>query len=277
MIAKMGDLLSHTRDRARILCGFNVFGYEDALAVVQASVAMRAPILLMVNRAMAAFMPPEICGPMLCSLAQEAATPIGIHLDHARDLTTMERALRSGFTSVMYDGSKETLDVNIQKTSEARELADRFGATLEGEVGTVPYTDLGETEQELTTAKDATRFVDETGVDALAISIGNLHRLTRPKAQIDFKRLNDIENALAIPLVLHGASGLPDEAMHRLLRTRVSKLNIGTRLRQAFAAGLRSYLDDNPDDFDRLRIMKASIPHVHDAALAALRWTGWTP
>ncbi len=275
MIAKMGELLTTAVSDDRVLCGFNVFGYEDALAVVRAGEQNGAPLLLMVNRAMADFMPPEICGPMLRGLADNASVPVGVHLDHARDLSMVERALESGFTSVMYDGSKKPLDENIRLTAEARVLADRFEASLEGEVGTVPYDDLGETRAELTGAGEAGRFVAGTGVDALAVSVGNIHRLTSQEARIDFERLRTIEREVGVPLVIHGASGLAREDIRRLLGTGVAKFNVGTRVRQAFGLGLRRYLKEHPDDFDRMRILGSTIPIVTAVAVEVLTDAGW--
>ncbi|MDF1568181.1 MAG: class II fructose-bisphosphate aldolase family protein [Spirochaetaceae bacterium] len=275
MIAKLGDLLHLSVDSNRVLCGFNVFGYEDALAVVRAGDEMGSPLLLMVNRTMADFMPPEICGPMLRELAHRAAVAVGVHLDHAWDLDVIKRALDSGFTSVMFDGSKKPLNENIQLTSKVRELADEYGASLEGEVGTVPYDDLGETRGELTGVSDVRLFTESTGVDVLAVSVGNVHRLTQPEARIDFSRLAEIEAAINVPLVIHGASGLSDEDIRGLLGTSVAKFNFGTRLRQAFGSGIREYLRVNPEDFDRLRILGSTVPHIQKAATEALLKSGW--
>ena len=275
MIAKMGDLLHLSIESNRVLCGFNVFGYEDALAVVRAGEETEAPLLLMVNRAMADFMPPEICGPMLRELAHRAAVPVGVHLDHTWDLDVIKRALDSGFTSVMFDGSKKPLRENIRLTAKARVLADQYGASLEGEVGNVPYDDLGETRGELSGVSDVKLFAEATGVDVLAVSVGNVHRLTQPEAKIDFHRLAEIEAAVNVPLVIHGASGLSDDDIRRLLGTSVAKFNFGTRLRQAFGSGIREYLRDNPDDFDRLRILGATVPYIQNAAMEALLKSGW--
>ena len=275
MIAKLRDLLPPHGGPPRVLCGFNVFGYEDALAVVEAGGEIGAPVLLMVNRAMADFVPPEICGPMFRQLAERSASPVGVHLDHAWDLDVVSRALDSGFTSVMFDGSKKPLKENIHLTAKARVMADRFGASLEGEVGTVPYHDLGETHAELTSAAEAALFTRETNVDALAVSVGNIHRLNRPDARIDFNRLDEIEAAADIPLVIHGASGLPKADIQRLLGTRVAKFNIGTKLRQAFGTGLRNYLTANPEDFDRLRIFTSVKADMKSTAISLLQETGW--
>jgi len=275
MIAAMGDMLPMVVDRNRVLCGFNIFGYEDALAVVRAGEEMEAPLLLMVNRAMADFMPPSACGPMLRDLAERSSQPVGVHLDHSWDLGVLESALDSGFTSVMYDGSRRPLAENIRLTARARKLADRYGATLEGEVGTVPYDDLGESPGDFTRAVDAAALVEGSGVDVLAVSVGNIHRLTRPEARIDFERLAAIESAVEVPLVIHGASGVADEDFQRLLGTRVAKFNVGTRLRQAFGTALRDYLGNHPEDFDRLRILESTIAPVQDAARSVLIQSGW--
>lgn len=275
MKISLKEILSETVGRNRIICGFNIFGYEDAVAVTEAAEERQAPVLLMVNRAMADFMPPEICGPMLTRLAERSSAPIGVHLDHAWEMSALQRALESGFSSVMFDGSNKPLAENIRLTAEARTRADRFGASLEGEVGTVPYSDLGETEAEMTDPEQAGKFVRQTGVDVLAVSVGNIHRLTSTTANINFSRLQELEDVSPVPLVIHGASGLPDTEIRRLLPTGVAKVNIGTRLRMAFAKRLRGELNSDPDQFDRLQIMKKVIPAVRNAALQTLELSGW--
>ncbi len=175
----------------------------------------------------------------------------------------------------MYDGSRFPLKENIRLTLKARKLADRFGASLEGEVGTVPYDDLGQKKAFPTDALSAAEFVSETQVDALAVSVGNIHRLNTPCARIDFTLLDEIEQAVKVPLVIHGTSGIVKEDISRLLGTRVAKFNIGTRLRQAFAQALRGYLAENPEEFDRLRIMESAMPAVKSAAHEMLRDSGW--
>ena len=275
MISVMKDILPPADGPPRILCGFNVFGYEDALAVVSAAEEVGAPILLMVNRGMADFMPPEICGPMLRFLAVQSTTPVGVHLDHAWDLDTVQRALESGFTSIMFDGSRKPLAQNIRLSSDARAMTDRFGASLEGEIGTIPYSDMGETQVELTDADQAALFVKETQVDALAVSVGNVHRLTKPSARINFERLAEIEEAVDIPLVIHGASGLTESDILRMAGTRVAKFNIGTKIRQAFGTGFQRHFESTPQEFDRLKIFHTVIDSMRSAAVAVLEKTGW--
>jgi fructose-bisphosphate aldolase class II len=175
----------------------------------------------------------------------------------------------------MFDGSKLSLDENIRKTLEARKLTDSWGGSLEGEVGMVPYSDLGETNFSMTDAAEAGRFTRETGVDVLAVSVGNIHRLTEPTARIDFNRLREIEETAETPLVIHGVSGLPESDIRRLLSTGVAKFNIGTRLRMAFGKRLRETLNEDMGQFDRLRIMKSVIPAMRESAVDSLIIAGW--
>lgn len=275
MRVSLKEMLPDAVGRNRVICGFNIFGYEDAIAVIEAAEEKQAPVLLMVNRAMADFMPPELCGPMLSGLAERSSARIAVHLDHAWDLSVLERALEGGFSSVMFDGSKKPLEENIKLTARAREIADRYGASLEGEVGTVPYSDLGETDVDMTDAAEAGKFVEETGVDVLAVSVGNIHRLTVPTARIDFSRLREIEEVTSVPLVIHGVSGVPESEIRKLLPTGVVKFNIGTRLRMAFGKRLQNEFEKNPGQFDRLQLMQNVIPAVKNAAMESLMVTGW--
>ena len=275
MRVSLKEMLPDAVGRNRVICGFNIFGYEDAVAVIEAAEEKKAPVLLMVNRAMADFMPPDLCGPMLSRLAERSSARIAVHLDHAWDLNVLERALKSGFSSVMFDGSKKSLRENIELTAQARVIADRYGASLEGEVGTVPYSDLGEIADDMTDPEEAGRFVEETGVDVLAVSVGNIHRLMTPTAKIDFSRLGEIEKMTSVPLVIHGVSGITDSDIRKLLPTGVAKFNIGTRLRMAFGKRLQNEFDNDPGQFDRLQLMKKVIPAIRNAAVESLIVTGW--
>lgn len=275
MRVSLKEILPDVVGKDRVICGFNIFGFEDALAVIEAAEEKNAPVILMVNRDMAEFLPPVSCGPMLAGLAERSSARIAIHLDHSYDLSVLKSALESGFTSVMFDGSNLSLEENIKRTREARSLADFHEASLEGEVGTVPYSDLGVTDISMTEVVEAERFARETGVDVLAVSVGNIHRLTKPTARIDFDRLREIENATAVPLVIHGVSGLPDSDIKRLLSTGVVKFNIGTRLRMAFGKRLRETLNEDMGQFDRMRIMKSVIPAMREAAVYSLIVSGW--
>ena len=167
----------------------------------------------------------------------------------------------AGFTSVMIDGSKLSLAANIDLTASVAHMAHRAGVSVEGEVGVVGY--VGGAASSVTSPEDAMLFARDSGADALAISVGNVHLNTEKTSGIDFAALHAIEAMTTLPLVLHGGSGIPLKSRRRLARnSRVCKVNIGTELRMAFGQALRSSLANNPQGFDRISLLSPTISAV---------------
>jgi fructose-bisphosphate aldolase class II len=197
------------------------------------------------------------------------------HLDHTYDVNEVLRGVDLGFSSVMFDGSQLALADNITATARVVQYAHAAGCSVEAEIGSVPYAEgRAHIKSEITEVGDAVRLAFETGVDALAVSVGNVHRLNTPGAVIDFDRLAQIAAAVSVPLVIHGTSGISDQDIQRLARARVAKFNIGTRLRQAFGSGLRDTLSRHPGRFDRLEIMAEVMPVVSAEAMRIMRLLG---
>lgn len=260
----MQDYVARASAGQHIVAGFNVFGYEDAQAVIRAAERVGAPVLLMVNRDASRVMAVEHWGALLGSLANAAAVPVGVHLDHCSETNTILRAIGSGFTSVMYDGSKRPLAENLEITWEIVRQAHARQVLVEAELGTVPYSDLGETEICLTDPEEARRMQQETSVDWLAVSVGNIHRLETQKVPIRFPVLRSIERACTLPLVVHGASGILEQDVLRLRKTRVGKMNFGTVLRKAFGYTLREQMEQHQAEFDRLRLFEEPTAQVEE-------------
>jgi len=253
-----------------IVPGFNVFGHEDATAVIRAAELANSPVLLMINRDARQILAVEHWGALLNSMIRKAKVPVGIHLDHCSDLEPIIGAINSGFTSVMYDGSALPLAENIAQTKEIVHMAHAHGVAVEGEVGAVPYDEKNKEHIDLTSPEDAAIMHAASGLDWLAISIGNIHRMIERKVQIDFNRHHSIEKVCPMPLVIHGASGLLDEQVLELKKTCVAKLNYGTVLRLAFGNTLREEIASRPDTFDRLTLMKRPIEKVEERAYALI-------
>jgi fructose-bisphosphate aldolase, class II len=276
VLVNLAKILSPAVEGGYAVASFNVFGWEDARACIAAAEELGAPVVLAANLAFRQFMPLEVIASMLRRLAQDAATPVCVHLDHSHEISEVHRAIDAGFTSVMYDGSQLPIEENIAGTAQVLRWAHAAACSVEAEIGSVPYAEgRAHIKSELTEPEDAARLAIESGADALAISIGNIHRLTRPGATIDFARLARIEALVRIPLVIHGTSGIFEEDIARLARTRVAKFNIGTVLRQAFGASLRASLAAHPERFDRLEIMAEVMPAMQRAAARMIVLLGW--
>ncbi|MCH1982420.1 class II fructose-bisphosphate aldolase [Ruminococcus sp. OA3] len=260
------DYVKEAADSGRVIPGFNIFGYEDALAVTRAAEEAGCPVLLMVNRGAVDAMDAECWGKLLSSIAQRAAVPVGVHLDHCSDTDIIRRAVDSGFSSVMYDGSKLSFEKNREITQQMAEYAHACGVLLEAELGQVPYSDLGETEIRYTSPEEAAGISSETEADWLAVSVGNVHRLVDRTVTIDFSVLHQIQKVCRLPLVIHGSSGVSSGDIKRLKHEHIGKMNFGTVLRKAFSDALRMEMQEHPEEFDRLKLFAYPVTRVEQEA-----------
>ena len=271
--ATLTDVLIPALDGHYAVAGLVVLGWEDARAFVEAADETGLPVILQAGPGCRTYMPVAVLGPMFRHLAEQARVPVVCHIDHATTLEDCVRGIEHGFTSVMIDGSSLQLDANIALTARVMEAARKAGVSVDGEVGVVGYADGRPSTA--TPPEDARRFAVETGVDALAISIGNVHLQTEKSDGIDFAALKAIEMVTRLPLVLHGGSGIASDIRRRLAReTRVKKFNIGTELRMAFGAALRQSIAAEADAFDRNSLLGPTIPALRKAAAAIIRELG---
>ncbi len=252
------------------VCGLVCLGWEDARAYVRAAEAEGLPVILQAGPSCRAHTPLKVLGPMFRALGEGAAVPVVAHLDHGASREECREAIESGFTSVMYDGSRTPLEDNIADTAEIAAMARHAGVSCEGEVGFVGYA-AGEGSRG-TDPGEAKRFAAETGVDAMAISVGNVHLQERHEGGVDLARIRAIEAVTDVPLVIHGGSGIPHADRTELARTtRIAKFNIGTELRQVFGQALRDTLAGDPAIYDRVKILSAIEAPLEAAARRALR------
>ena len=258
-VATLNDVLRPAITGNHAVAGLVVLGWEDARAYVEAAEEAGLPVILQAGPGCRKHTPVAILGKMFRYLAEQASVPVVCHIDHAMALDECRAGIDHGFSSVMIDGSMLPLDENIALTAQVVALSKSFGVSVEGEVGVVGYANGAASSY--TSAGEAAMFERDTGVDALAISIGNVHLQTEKVAEIDLAALRAIEDVTTVPLVLHGGSGISPAMRHTLATTsRVKKFNIGTELRMAFGAALRTTLAEQPDTFDRIRILASTIP-----------------
>jgi len=272
-VATLNDVLLPAIAGRYAVAGLVVLGWEDAKAFVEAAEETGLPVILQAGPGARKYTPVPILGKMFRHLAEQARVPVVCHVDHARTMEECRESIGCGFSSVMIDGSMLPLDENIALTARVVELAKASKVSVEGEVGIVGYASGAASQY--TSAAEASRFENETGVDALAISIGNVHLQTDKAAEIDRSVLWDIEAVTRVPLVLHGGSGIPSGIRQNLAATsRVKKFNIGTELRMAFGQALRGSLADQPTEFDRIKLLEPTIRASRRAAEAILNELG---
>lgn len=272
-LVTLSDVLLPALEGGYAVPGLVCLGWEDMQAYVAAAEAERAPVILQAGPGCREHTPLPILGKMFRHLAESASVPVVAHLDHGTSLDDCRAALDAGFTSLMFDGSKLPFCRNIDATAAAVRLAHSAGASCEGEIGFVGYA--GGASSAGTDPEEAARFAEATGVDALAISIGNLHLQQGPGHELDLVRLRAIEALTTVPLVIHGGSGVPWAQRAALAATsRIAKFNIGTELRMAFGTALRRAVNRDPSRFDRIAILRDTHASVLDAATAVLRNLG---
>lgn len=265
-LATLKDVLQPALREGYAVAGLVTLGWEDMRAYVAAAEAEGCPVILQAGPSCRAHTPLPILGKMFRHLADGASVPVVAHLDHGYTYEDCKIALDSGFTSLMFDGSRKPLSQNIDETAAIAEMAHSAGISCEGEIGFVGY-DGGEASNG-TDPDEAAQFARETGVDAMAISVGNTHLQQDANAGLDEARIRAIEAVTEVPLVIHGGSGVPYAQRQSLARTsKICKFNIGTELRMAFGQAMREAVNADPDRFDRVTILK----ETHDPVVTAAR------
>ena len=261
-LATLTGLMAPSMAEGRAVVGAVCLGWEDMRAYVAAAEAAGRPLILQAGPSARAHTPLPVLGAMMRHLGAGASVPVAVHLDHGTGPEECAAAIEAGFTSVMVDGSRLPFEENVALTRDCVRLARAAGVSCEGEIGFVGY-DGGEASRG-TDPEEAARFARATGVDALAVSVGNTHLQRDEGADLDEARLAEIAGQVDLPLVIHGGSGVPRAQRRRLAGLGVGKVNIGTELRQAFGRELRAALSDAAL-FDRVRILGAVEPALEAA------------
>ena len=230
MLVNMKELLEKAQKTEYAVGSFSVANLEMVLGVIKAAEEMNSPIILQIAEVRLPFSPLKIFGPLMLAAAKESKVPVAVHLDHGLKIETIKIALELGFTSVMFDGSHLPLEENIAQTKEVIAMAKNYGAAVEAEIGCVGGSEDGSVDiaMRCTSPDQAVRFYSETGVDALAIAIGNAHGFYKEAPQLRFDILADVSAAVPCPLVLHGGTGIEPEDFIRCRKNGIKKINIAT-------------------------------------------------
>jgi len=227
------DILRCADENQFAAASYDVFNFETAAWVVKAAEIERVPVILMFYPDMASHIPMDIIAKMLRMIAEKSSVPVGIHLDHSRSFEQVMSGIPAGFQSIMFDGSAMPFEQNADISRRVAEAAHIFGVDVESELGHVgrgSNRDDFMDPEKYTSVAMAAEFVKITGVDALAVFIGNSHGNYVCEPNLDIKRLDEINRAVSVPLVLHGGSGIPPEQVRESVLHGISKINIGTEL-----------------------------------------------
>lgn len=260
---------------------FNANTMEQMQAIALAARAERAPVIIQISGNAARYIGSgsrtlglRLVAEMGRVVAESVDVPVTLHLDHGEEMEIYQ-ALAVGFTSVMYDGSDLPLAENIAHTRALCAAAHEIGACFEAELGEVPRAGLPDApEGRLTDPDQVAEFVASTGVDALAVSIGSVHALQRKEVMLDFTLLDAIHARVAVPLVLHGASGVMDESILAGIQRGLCKVNVATQLNGVFTGAVRGHLLQHPEDIDPRKYLGPARQAMLDQVCERMRLFG---
>ncbi|AIF51419.1 class II fructose-bisphosphate aldolase [Pelosinus sp. UFO1] len=247
-LVTMNDLLQDARNRKYAVGGFNVFNLETLCAVVEVAEELKTPLVLGITERFFKFVDVDTLSAAMVRAAQKSSVPIALHLDHGYTYEGIIKAIRWGFTSVMFDGSSLSVVENLKRTKEVTRIAHSLGVSVEGELGYVGCCEHAEdiNEDNIVTCDVAANFVDKTNIDALAVSVGNHHGAYRGTTNLNIARLSQLNSVINVPLVMHGGSRLSSDDYLNSIKYGITKINIPTDTSMAASEKLRTELLENP-------------------------------
>ena len=270
------EILRHAMEHGYGVCAFNVENMEMVQAVVDAAKETASPVIIQTSANTVKYAPMDMYMAMVSAAVKDADVPVALHLDHGDGAGLALKAIRAGYTSVMIDASKQPFEENLRMTAEIVGLAKPVGVSVEAELGNVggkpgdpEYGTDGYTKVE-----QAVRFVEQSGVDSLAVAIGTAHGVYHGEPVLDLKRLQELRDALDVPLVLHGASGLTEQDVRNCIRHGISKINYATELRIAFTEAVKEYIGMNEDFVDPKKFTGYARDRVKAVAIEKMKSCG---
>ena len=274
MLARGTEILAEAVAEHSAVPAFATYNLEMVQAVVAAAERTGRPVIVLAGSSHFNHAGRSALISIALQAARDSTATIGVHLDHCRDLAEIEQCVQAGYSSVMVDGSHLPFEQNVELTCAAVALAHPAGAWVEAELGAVPGDEDVSIDaapaQTMTDPLEAADFVERTGVDALAVAVGNVHGLTTSPVSLDLERLAAIRDAVMVPLVLHGASGLPEEQLSGAIRCGVAKININAELRQAYLVAVVSVLPSVLATHDSVALWNAGREAVTTAAVRSI-------
>jgi fructose-bisphosphate aldolase, class II len=267
MLVSGRELIGQAVAQRRAIGSFNTYNLEITRAILRAAEAQKAPIFLAAGSGALDYAGFAPLSRAMLAAADEASVQVAVHLDHSPDIATVGRCVEAGFTSVMIDGSRLTLEENVALTRDA--INSGRGATIEAELGGIAGDENSSGAQvpeiPMTDPEQAAAFVAETGIESLAVAIGNAHGFYSGEPMLDFERLRTLERTVPVPLVLHGASGISDDDIRRCIDIGVRKINVNTEIRFALFNSLEESLQRGVKGYDVVRLFEAAITAMQAA------------
>lgn len=270
------QLLLDAQKNGYAIGAFNVENMEMVQAVVAAAEELRSPVIMQTTPSTVNYASLKYFYANIKVAAEKASVPVVIHLDHGNSFELAMQALRTGYTSIMIDGSHESFEDNIAVSRAVVRACHPSDIPVEAELGKVggKEDDLDGGDGGYTDPLQALKFVKETGVDSLAVAIGTAHGVYKGIPKLDVDRLSEIRKVVSIPLVLHGTSGVPDEAVKECIKRGICKVNYATDLRIAFTNGVKEALAEKPDTIDPKKYNALGREHVKKYVMDKMRVCG---
>ncbi len=255
---------------------FNVENMEMVMAVIAAAEELHAPVILQTTPSTIKYAGLQLYYANVAAAAKRAQVPVALHLDHGSSFELAMQALREGYTSIMIDGSHSVFEENIAITRRVVEACAPSGIPVEAELGKVggKEDDLDGGNGGYTVPAEAVEFVEKTGISSLAVAIGTAHGVYSGVPKLDLDRLSAIQKLVTIPLVLHGASGLSDEAVQESIKRGICKVNFATELRIAYTEGVKAVLEKDPDVFDPKKYGTVAMENVKKLVMGRIKVCG---
>ena len=264
MLVNLNEVLKKAQKEKYAVGLFNTTDTDMLQAVIEAAEESRSPVILGTAEVLLPYGELKLIAPSVIAAAKRASVPVVVHYDHGLTFERCLEALQLGFSSVMFDGSAKAYGQNIEETREIVKIAHAFGASVEGEIGHVGEAAQGDESLEnmYTTVAEAKEYLENTGVDALAVAIGSAHGVYKKKPKLNIERLKEIADAVSVPLVLHGGSGLSDDDFKNTIREGIAKVNIFTDL---CLAGERAMKDGAEKKLGYLETRNLKVEYIKEA------------
>ncbi|GGA46042.1 putative fructose-bisphosphate aldolase [Kroppenstedtia guangzhouensis] len=277
-LVPMTEFLPRAKKEGFAVGQFNMNNLEFVQGIAAAAKEEKSPFIFGVSEGAMRYMGLEYVVAMANIAAEEAGVPVALHLDHGSSFEVAMKCIQAGFSSVMFDGSHHPFEENIRLTKEIVKAAHAVGVSVEGELGTIGGVEddvqVDEAEAALAKPEEAIRFWEETGVDAMAIAVGTAHGMYKGEPKIRFDIIEKVADNIDAPIVLHGGSGVPDQAIQDSIRLGVGKINVNTESQVACTRVVRELLDSKPDMIDPRKYLGPGREAIQATVQAKMRLFG---
>ena len=278
MLIPLAPVLSRALRANYAVGSFNVANFEMMETVIQCAAQNNSPVIVSTAAVEARYFGPEVAFAMVQALSQKHDIAVVLHLDHGDSVDLALACIHAGYTSVMFDGSHLPLEENIRQTQEVVHAAHLAGVSVEGEIGKIQGVEddieISEADAQMSDVGEASTYVRETKVDALAVAIGNAHGFYIKEPSLDFHRLEEIKNKVRIPIVLHGGTGIPSQQIQQGISLGIAKINFASKVRRAYMKSIYTELSQNPETTGVRDVMQVGRSAMHKEIEESMRMMG---